>query len=86
MRGRGGAVRFYLKLFALTCVFLALWWLRGEVGRDHVYEVSFAVRCQVAALSHDAAMEKSLVSEYEERLRAQMCATTRPTTQPIADW
>jgi hypothetical protein len=90
-------MRLYLKLTVFFFAFLVLSWMSGETGRDQVYEAGFALRCYVAAVSHDAVMEDQLVRECQERLRAQMArceapsmpspaSTTRPTTtRALAD-
>ena len=90
-------MRLYLKLTVLLFVFLVLSWMSRGVGRDHLYEAGFTVRCYVAAVSHNAAMEQSLVRECQERLLARISrdaaalavpsppSTTRPTTRVLAD-
>ena len=90
-------MRLYLKLTGFLFTFLVLSWMSGEAGRDHLYEAGFALRCHVAAVSHDAVMEEYLVREYEERLCAwtarnttapavpSPASTTRPTTRALAD-
>ena len=95
-------MRFYLKLTAFVLVFLVLSSLSGEAGGIHLYEAGFALRCQVAALRHDATMQQALAREYQEHLRMMMArnvlaaaavavaspggATTRPTTRASVDW
>ena len=61
MIGEGTVMRLYGKLLAIVLAAAGVQW--SIQNRQHARDVWFVVRCQIAHMTNDAALEERLVAE-----------------------